>query len=90
MPTCVISNVAPISCEWNEWTSGVCSKECGGGIRTQFRTKNVEEANGGTCEGESTLRESCNTHNCPSKLQNPSISIFPPSYTFNVYAFYIS
>ena len=71
----IIANVDAIYCEWNEWESGACSKECGGGIRTQVRTKKVEEAHGGTCEGEHLLREPCNQHECPSKLLN-----FPYDY----------
>ena len=71
----IVANVDAIYCEWNEWESGVCSKECGGGIRTQVRTKKVEEAHGGTCEGERLLREPCNQHECPSKLSN-----FPYDY----------
>ena len=63
----IVANVDAIYCEWNEWESGACSKECGGGIRTQVRTKKVEEAHGGTCEGERLLREPCNLHECPSK-----------------------
>ena len=66
--TKIITNVDAIYCEWNEWQSGVCSKKCGGGIRTQVRTKKVEEAHGGTCEGERAEREDCNQHECPSKL----------------------
>ena len=61
--------VAPIDCEWNEWQIGDCSKTCGGGSRSNTRTKKVEEAHGGICEGESTIRESCNTMECTgSKL----------------------
>ena len=73
----IIANVDAIYCEWNEWQNGVCSKECGGGIRTQFRTKNITEAHGGTCEGESVLREPCNQHECASKSSTFDITIYP-------------
>ena len=46
---------------------GNCSEDCGGGMRTNTRTKNVEEAHGGVCVGEATITESCNTDECPGK-----------------------
>ena len=58
----------PTNCEWNEWESTPCSQTCGGGSRTKTRTKNVEEAFGGTCEGEKSVTEDCNTEGCPSKI----------------------
>ena len=32
------------------------------------RSKTIEEANGGTCDGQSSENETCNTNNCPGKL----------------------
>ena len=58
----------PIDCEWNEWQIDGCSKTCGGGITSKTRTKKVEEAHGGNCEGESTISESCNTQECPGTI----------------------
>ena len=52
-------------CEWNDWEIGDCSKECGGGIRTNTRTKKWEATLGGTCSEESQMEESCNTQECP-------------------------
>ena len=49
-----------VQCEWNDWQIGPCSKTCGGGTRINHRTKKIEEANGGNCEGEATIEEVCN------------------------------
>ena len=56
-----------IDCEWNDWELGMCSKPCGGGTRTNTRTKKSEEENGGKCEGENTVEEPCNAQSCPGK-----------------------
>ena len=58
---------AAIDCEWNDWELGMCSKPCGGGTRTNTRTKKSEEENGGKCEGENTVEEPCNAQSCPGK-----------------------
>ena len=57
-----------IDCEWNDWELGMCSKPCGGGTRTNTRTKKSEAENGGKCEGENAVEEPCNTQSCPGKL----------------------
>ena len=62
-----------IDCEWNEWQIGGCTTSCGKGYRTKSRTKKVEEANGGTCDGESTVHELCNSDPCPCKKSKLSI-----------------
>ena len=54
-----------VDCEWSEWVTGDCSTTCGIGYRRNSRTKLVEEANGGTCTGESTEIEECNLQCCP-------------------------
>ena len=54
-------------CEWNTWRTGGCSHSCGGGNRTNTRTKKVLESFVGTCEGKETLIEACNPQDCPSK-----------------------
>ena len=70
-----------IDCEWNEWQTGVCTTSCGKGYRTKSRTKKVEEANGGTCDGEGTEHELCNSGPCPSKQSKLSIMhIYPRPY----------
>ena len=75
--TSIIENVgAPIDCEWNEWQIGECSKTCGGGTRSNNRTKKVEEMHGGICEGESAVSESCLTQDCPGSISG-----------FNIFAF---
>ena len=70
-----------IDCEWNEWQIGGCTASCGKGYRTKSRTKKVEEANGGTCDGESTEHELCTSAPCPSKLSK--LSIIDMYYTFS-------
>jgi len=57
----------PVNCVWGAWVEGSCSKTCGGGKRTDTRTKDKSESNGGTCEGESTLpNQECNDEDCPT------------------------
>ena len=46
----------------------MCSQPCGGGTRTNTRTKKSEAENGGKCEGEHAVEEPCNTQSCPGKL----------------------
>ena len=53
-----------VDCIWGEWKEGKCSKSCGGGSRTDERSKESPEKNGGTCEGESTRTVRCNEQNC--------------------------
>ena len=55
-------------CEWSEWQLGECSKSCDGGIRTNTRTKTIEEVNGGVCKGGEITEETCNTESCPGEL----------------------
>ena len=56
-----------VNCEWSDWQAGECSVSCGGGTRTNTRTKKIKEAHGGTCKGKATNKEKCNTKKCPSK-----------------------
>ena len=67
------SNViyAAIHCEWDEWTIGECSKTCGTGTRLNTRTKLVNEANGGTCDGEPSEVDECNSQPCPGNIHHP-------------------
>ena len=63
--------VPAVDCEWNDWQVGECSVTCAGGSRTNSRTKNIEESDGtdevGTCDGDATMVEDCNTQDCPRK-----------------------
>ena len=45
---------------------GTCSATCGKGNREKFRSKIVEEINGGVCSGDSETTEDCNERDCPS------------------------
>ena len=53
-----------------------CSKNCGNGTRTKHRTKTLNEANGGICNGTETEEENCNTQDCAGKLPTCSHFIF--------------
>lgn len=55
----------PIHCEWEDWELGECSEDCGPGTQTNTRTKLVEEANGGTCDGKPTEIVECMLIECP-------------------------
>ena len=58
-----------MDCVWGPWsTYSTCSKSCGGGRKSRTRQKDVQEKNGGLCEGTGVDKTSCNTENCPSKL----------------------
>ena len=55
-----------VDCQWNKWKLGDCSKTCGGGIRTNTRTKKVLSAHGGDdCDGLASVNENCNVQACP-------------------------
>ena len=55
-----------VDCEWNDWINGTCTKSCGGGTRTNTRTKKVSAAHGGEdCDGPAAIKDSCNVQNCP-------------------------
>ena len=59
--------IAAVHCCWDEWVLGECSAECGVGTRNNTRVKLVEEANGGTCDGQATEVVECQAGECPSK-----------------------
>ena len=55
---------------WSDWSSfGDCSKTCGGGEKTRYRTcTNPAPANGGKdCMGSSSDSMSCNEQGCPGQ-----------------------
>ena len=58
--------LSTVDCEWDSWRIGTCSKECGGGKRTNLREVKIEAANGGkNCSGGPTIIEDCNIEECP-------------------------
>ena len=57
-----------VNCEWGEWKVGGCTKTCGGGTQKKTRVKTFPEKNGGTCTGQSTETQSCNTQRCPGSI----------------------
>ena len=71
-----------MNCKWNDtWVKdGQCSKECGGGVQKFTKSKNVAEANGGTCKGHDGVdrkgkgvkdvkKEVCNPQACLGKFR---------------------
>ena len=56
-----------VDCEWDDWTIGNCSSSCGGGTRTNTRSKKVNAEHGGEeCDDVATsIEESCNVQECP-------------------------
>ena len=65
-----------VDCDWDEWQPGICSKECGGGMRTNKRDKIQAELYGGKpCEGNTTFEEECNAQECPGKPKKIEIFI---------------
>ena len=70
---------------------GTCSKECGGGKRTNTREVKIEPANGGkNCSGISEIAEDCNIEDCPGMglieklLQISTFSLILCENHFNV------
>ena len=66
-------NTILVDCEWDDWAEGDCSTTCGAGQQNNLRVKLVEEANGGTCNGESTNVTSCLVVECPGIHLNLSV-----------------
>ena len=59
-------NYILVDCVWDDWETGDCDKECGGGIRTNKRSVKVPAEHGGKeCPGPASVDESCNVHECP-------------------------
>ena len=66
-----------VDCVWDDWKIGECSVTCGGGTRTNSRSKIMEEKTNGVCIGKPTAQENCNDQICPCKIVLPLIySIF--------------
>ena len=60
---------AIVHCEWDDWIIGACSSSCGGGFRTNTRSKTVSaEHEGDECEGVTSITESCNIQECPGYI----------------------
>ena len=49
----------------SEWFTGDCSKECGGGYRTDTRQILKPAVQDGECSGELQRTEHCNEQHCP-------------------------
>lgn len=58
----------PIDCVFEQWLDwGMCSKSCGGGVRTRVRLVNITEGHGGmACQTDPSQEEACPvTTACP-------------------------
>ena len=65
-----------------------CSKNCGNGTRTKHRTKTLDEANGGICDGTDTEEENCNTQDCAGKFTNlQSLHLYAQNKVFITYTY---
>lgn len=55
----------PYWTEWSDWT--VCTKTCGGGLRSKVRECLVPKSGDDKlpCEGETRITEQCNSNECP-------------------------
>ena len=75
---CFFNNsiLAPVNCEWGQWKLGECSKTCDSGVRNNTRSKIVNEAHNGKCEGNDTVQEACSMQNCSGKLTKKSLIPF--------------
>ena len=61
-----------VDCKWGAWVIGQCSKTCGGGKRTNTRTRKLEADHGGIeCHGSSSMTETCSQQKC-----DPGIKFF--------------
>ena len=67
--------IISVDCEWGDWSNGTCSKTCGSGEMTKTRNKTIVEDHGGSCSGQSTSTETCNTINCPGILSFRELNI---------------
>jgi len=64
-------NVEPCSVDcttsnWTLWSDSVCSRSCGGGIQTVYRSVTRAAQYAGNACGPLSQDQSCNTHNCPT------------------------
>ena len=60
-----------VDCEWDDWQTGECDEQCGGGMRTNTRAPKVDAQHGGEeCTGSSSITESCNEQECPGIHKN--------------------
>ena len=65
-----------VHCQWGPWEVTECDKTCGGGTKTSTREITQEAQNeGNACTGESTITESCNVQECPSKSSIFNLSL---------------
>ena len=69
----IYTNLTSISvdCQWSEWSSSECTAPCGSGTLTKERTSKLpkEKLNETpSCMHKLVLVESCNTQECPGKL----------------------
>ena len=71
--TFICTNLTSISvdCQWSEWSPSECTASCGGGTLTKERTSQLSKeklAETPSCMHKLVLVESCNTDECPGKL----------------------
>ncbi|XP_078700931.1 coadhesin-like [Branchiostoma floridae x Branchiostoma belcheri] len=65
--------------EWSDWTE--CSATCGGGRQQRARECEPPQHGGAACKGNRLDTQSCNTHDCPSKLKKARRDLWTRSLT---------
>ncbi|KAI8496157.1 Thrombospondin type 1 repeat-containing protein [Branchiostoma belcheri] len=65
--------------EWSDWTE--CSATCGGGRQQRARECEPPQHGGAACRGNRLDTQSCNTHDCPSKLKKARRDLWTRSLT---------
>ena len=61
----------PVDCQWSDWSVSECTASCGGGTLTKERTSQLSKEildETPSCMHKLVLVESCNTQECPGKL----------------------
>ena len=60
-----------VDCQWSTWSASECTASCGGGTLTKERTSQLSQEEldkTPSCMHKLVLVESCNTDECPGKL----------------------
>ena len=62
----ILNFVFLADCIWNSWEDwSACTKTCGGGTQMRNRRVATQETKGGSCDGESSEHQDCNSDACP-------------------------
>ena len=70
-----------MDCHWGGWSSW---ESCNEGVKTKSRTKTVNEAHGGACNGQTSKTETCNINTYPRTIQYQSYTVLHSGLCKNV------